>query len=220
MRADMRRQRPTSILVIAILHLVGGGLGLLFALCGLGGIVLSSAVSSAVPTAAARPGQPAPPPSYNDIMKFYDDNVPGYRAYTYGVLALDTVLDFMLLAAGVGLLTMKPWARWLSLIYAALSILYHLGTLTYSLALVIPATQKLYAQNPALSGMSGFLNFTSGMGVVMNLVLIIYPITVIIVMLLPATSAAFRGQLRPVVDELDQYDDRWQEPPASDKFHR
>jgi hypothetical protein len=54
MRADMRRQRPTSILVIAILHLVGGGLGLLFALCGLGGIVLSSAVSSAVPTFALR----------------------------------------------------------------------------------------------------------------------------------------------------------------------
>ena len=219
----MPRQRTTAILVIAILHLIGGGLGLLLSLCACGGLVMSSAAGSIVPTVSTRPGdtKSAPPPSSGEIMKYYDDNVPGYRVFTYGGMAVDLLLNLLLLAAGIGLLSVQPWARWLSLGYAPISILYHIGTFIYQLVLVMPATQKLYAQNPALQGMSSFLNFTTGFGLVIGLVFMLYPIVVLIIMLLPSTGAAFRGELPTVPDNLEDDDPRWREPPpASDQIRR
>ena len=42
----MPRYRPTPVFVIAILHLVGGGLGLFSSICGCGGLLMGSAFSS------------------------------------------------------------------------------------------------------------------------------------------------------------------------------
>ncbi len=219
----MPRQRTTPILVLAILHLVGGGLGLFFSLCGCGGLVMSNALSSVTPTFPTRPGQPPPPPNAAQIMQYYDDHVPGYRAFTIGNIALSLLLDLLLIAGGIGLLKMQPWARWLSLVYAPLSILYHLASFLYSLILVMPATDKLYAQNPALAAMSSFITFASGIGVFFALLIVIYPIAVIVILLLPSTSAAFRGEMPVDLDNLGAEEPDEDEPkhePPSDKFRR
>ncbi|HEY7308619.1 MAG TPA: hypothetical protein VH643_04565 [Gemmataceae bacterium] len=219
----MRRQRTTPILVIAILHLVGGGLGLILSLCGCGGLVMTNALSSAIPTVPQRPGQPPPPPSAADTMKYYNDHIPGYRAFTFGGLALSLMLDIMLLAAGIGLLNVQPWARWLSLVYAPISILNRLVSFVYQLVWVLPVTQELYAKNPAMAGMSSFVTIGGGIGLVVSLLFILYPIAVVVLMLLPSTAAAFRGELPSREDDYGEDDreegDPWREPPPrSDKF--
>ena len=218
----MPRQRTTPILVLAILHLVGGGLGLLLSLCGCGGLLLSGAMGSVQqPTSAVRPSQVAPPPNAGQITQYYKDNVPGYSAFTFGSLGFGILLDGLLIAAGVGLLSVRPWARWLSLIYAPLSILYHIATFFYQLLLVMPATDKLFSQNPALVGMSSILSVSSGIGLFVGLLFTIYPITVIIILLLPSTAATFAGATSiPVADALQEdpdEDDPWRQPP-SDKI--
>jgi hypothetical protein len=220
----MRRQRTTPILVIAILHLVGGGLGLILSLCGCGGLVMSNALSSAIPTVPQRPGQPPPPPNANEITKYMDDHVPGYRAFQFGSVALSLLLDVMLISAGIGLLSVQPWARWLSLAYAPLSILIRLVGFVYQLVWVTPAMESLYAQNPAMKGMSGILSASVGIGAFVGL---LFAITVLVIMLLPSTAAAFRGELPTREDdyeerELEEEDDPWREPPPprSDKFRR
>lgn len=223
----MPNYRPTPVLVIAILHLVGGGLGLIFSLCGCAGLFMGSALSSmTLPTAPVRPGQPAPPPppGPNEIMKFYNENVPGYQAFTIGAIVVSFLLDGMLLAAGIGLLNMRPWARGLSLAYAPISIVNRVFAFIYQLVFVMPATEKLYAQNPVLAGMSSFMTITTGVGLVVNLLFIIYPIAVLVILLMPSTAAAFRGQA-PVraegaSEEASDSDDSWRDPPRSDAITR
>ncbi len=222
----MVRQRTTPILVLAILHLVGGGLGLIASLCGCAGLFMANSLGSiSAPTFPARPGQPAPPPpppSPADTMKFYNDNVPGYRAFTIGSVALSMLLDIMLISGGIGLLNMQPWARWLSLVYAPISILVRIATFIYNLALVMPATNKLYAQNPAMAGMSSFVNVGTGIGLFVSLLFVIYPIAVVIILLMPSTAAAFRGDHPAGADDLSSEDypedDRWREPPRATAF--
>lgn len=224
----MRRHRTTPILVFGILHLVGGGLGLLGSLCGVGSLLMVNSIGSFTPpTIPARPGQPQlpMPPSGDQLMKQLYDTVPGYRAFTIGSLTFDFLLEFMLIAAGIGLLTVQPWARWLSLVYAPISILIRLGSFFYSLIWVLPATRAVYANNPALAGFSALATISSGIGVFMTLLFILYPIAVLIVMLMPSTAAAFRGEAPArgedgdLDDEEESDDDRWdQRPTRSDKF--
>ena len=220
----MRRQRTTAILVIAILHLVGGGLGLIISLCGCGGLIMTNALSSAMPTEPRTPGQP-PPMSRSpvDVTNYYNEHIPGYRAFTFGGLALSLMLDIMLLAAGIGLLNVQPWARWLSIVYAPISILNRLASFVYQLVWVLPVTQELYGNNPAMAGMSSFVSISGGIGLFVSLLFVLYPITVVVLMLLPSTAAAFRGELPSREDDYREDDmeeeDPWREPPPrSDKF--
>jgi hypothetical protein len=100
----MQRYRPPSVLVIAILHLVGGGLGLLSDLCGLGSVFMADAGQGALSAPAAqRPRQPSTF-SAADLMRDLEKNAPAYRAYMIGAMVLSFLLDVMLVAGGIGLL--------------------------------------------------------------------------------------------------------------------
>lgn len=162
-------------------------------------------------------------------MKQMSERVPGYRAFTIGSLAFDLLLDVMLISAGIGLLKMQLWARSLSLVYAPLSILFHIGSFVYQIVWVIPALTAIYAQAmqgmTALPGFASIMKFSTGAGAVVTLLVLIYPIAVIIILLLPSTTAAFRGEV-PVrgddlPDEEESEEDHWEKPrPRSDKFRR
>lgn len=226
----MHRQPTTAILIIAILHLVGGGIDLVGTLCGFGSLILTNSLGSvmpAPPSLPARPGQPPPPmpPNAFDIMKQLNDAIPGYRAFTIVSLALNFLIDMLLISSGIGLLKMQPWARWLSLVYASISILFHLGTFVYQLIWVLPATKSLFANTSMPAGFSSLVTVSSGIGVVVNLLYAIYPVAVIVVLLLPSTAAAFRGETPvPQEDWRDKEEDEgdpWREPPPrSDKFRQ
>jgi hypothetical protein len=218
----MVRQRPTSILIIAILHFVGGGIGL-FVSCYSVVIMAASAVVSSTPAVtpsppgpAGRPTTPAPP-SASQIMKYYEEHVPGYKAFTFAALAASSILDLMLLASGIGLLRMQPWARMLSLVYAPLSILFHLLSFAYQLAFVMPATHDLFSQMSAFGPMGSVMAVATDISFVLGLLVVIYPIVVLIILLRRSTVAAFRGETPRQSDEEfpddpyrpDRRDDAW-----------
>lgn len=215
----MRRQRTTTILVLAILHLVGGGIGLLSSCYSLSMLGITQ-MSSAPPTTARTP---ANPPSSSDILRYYAEHAPGYWVFQIGSLAVDLLLDIMLLAAGVGLLKVQPWARTLSLVYAPLSILFHIAVFIYQIVFLAPLIGDAYAQYPAIQVLGAVMQAVLVVVFFVSLLVCIYPVVVLVLLLRPATAAAFRGEL-PAREGAFPEDEEaeaapWQEPPPrSDKF--
>jgi hypothetical protein len=216
------RKPPTAVYVLAILHLVGGGLGLLGALGT--GAMLAVSVSKMAAGPPPALGQPIKDPNQltADMMRYVDAHVPGYKAEIFAAVALDLVLSILLLAAGVGLLNMRPWARTLSLVYAPLSIAYHLFGLVYGLIFVMPVTREFLQaaaqKNPQLGPAVMGGEVGGYMGVFVGAAVIIYPIVVLVIMLRPSIAAAFRGEYPPTPEEEEEpWPDRdrredWDEP--------
>jgi hypothetical protein len=187
----MRRARPAAVLVIAILHFVGGGIGILYDLCGLAGQVLKTAIMS---------GSFGPMPQNNGqlgSMQDLETRIPGYQAMQYAQLSAGLVLSGFMIVAGVGLVQMRPWGRFLSIVYAVVSIVTHIGEDIYNFGYVVPGMQSLMrdaaAKEPQLAktGFGSMMESFVMIGPALQALLIIYPIVVLIIMLLPSVRAAF-----------------------------
>jgi hypothetical protein len=194
----MARYRPTAVLVLAILHFVGGGLGLVADLFAVGMQVVAANQAGAAPG----PNQPVTPQNFGaGLNRHVEENVPYYHALTFGQLALGLVLDLLLLVGGVGLLGMRPYGRNVSLVYAVLSILNRLFALVYGFAVVLPVTNeyldKVAQQNPGMSAAVTGGRVGGVIGLLVGSVFILYPIAVLIILLQPRVAAAFRDGKRP-----------------------
>ncbi len=193
----MRPQRPTSVFVIGILHLIGGGMGLLNFLClaGMYGLLL---------LVFRRPGAPANPTLDQEI--YLHEHVPSYTAFTVAWWLLYVVLGVLLLAAGFGLCRMRPWARRLSVVYACLSIVSKILYVVYFLAVLRPAFADFVAAKgnlyppPALS----VQEWTFYSMPISSAVIMIYPAIVLVIMLMPSTVRAFAGAGAAGADEHDE----------------
>src|SRR6516225_3245242 len=102
-----RNSRPPVILVMAILNFVFGGLLLLCGLCGLAGY-------AAIIGLVAQPGGGAN--SMGDMTGFMDKEAPGWMAVEIGRGLLLILFGVLLVVAGMGLLKMQSWARWLCVV--------------------------------------------------------------------------------------------------------
>jgi hypothetical protein len=207
------QNRPTAVVVLGVLHLVGGGLGLLGTVCG----GLGQGLQGAFPTPGGAGGQENP----GVLLQRKLAELPGQPGFTYGELAANLVLDVALVAAGIGLLQMRPWARTLSLIYAPLSIVNRLVGVVYSLVVVIPALDGIIRQmldemnrhRPAQAPNFPIDTFANTMKMVMigstvlSALVIAYPIVVLILLNRPAIKAAFFGE-GPAAGELPE-DEGW-----------
>jgi hypothetical protein len=206
----MRTKRPTSVLVIAIFHFIFGGFGLIGGLVGLVFGVMMIA-------------QPKPPPGYvvasnpptiADTSKYLDSNVPFWREVSLSFAVVGLALSIVLLVGGIGLLHMKPWARFLSIGYAAGSIVLQCCSLFYTIVYVTPVQIALYDQMPPPPGMAAAQAQTiasmsktvAGCSQFAGLLGLIYPLIVLIIMSLPKVRAAFRGETLDA-DRIDDFDD-------------
>lgn len=192
----MPRQRSGAVTAIAVLHLIGGGLGLIGSLCGGVGLLVSG---------TAGPGAPDP-------QAFLKQNIPMYMPVSVGQLLIGLVLDVLLLSAGIGLLNRQSWARYASIAYACISIPYKIFGLVWTLVFVNPAIDKLFAQAATTTpGFQAGFQFGRYFGLALSGLFILYPIAVLWVMLLPATKrelAPEGGRSRYDEDDRDDYDDR------------
>jgi hypothetical protein len=202
----MTQNRPTAVLVIAILHFIVGGLGLLQSVCG-GVLLLSGGMEM-----MAKIGGPQAAHQI-EVM----EGLPYYKFYMVGNLVVDLVFDMMLLAAGFGLLRMRAWAHKLSIAYAVTSILHKviIAIYTFSYLLAIydhlppfaanqPGTQEVQrmvaVMQKAVAGATPFITM-------------IYPLAVLVIMLWPAVRSAFGGGVSPppmneAIEQIEE-DDRW-----------
>jgi hypothetical protein len=165
--------------------MVVGGLGLLCGVCALAGTQISQA------TAKQPGGGAAVTPA--DIRK----QVPNYDTMqtvsVVGIVGLSTVL----IIAGIGLLGMSDWARYLSLACALALIVFELVMLVFHIGSVLPVTEKLMEaslreQGPIQPGfMVGFRIGFIATQVAPAAPFLAYALFLLVAMLRPATAVAF-----------------------------
>jgi hypothetical protein len=205
----MIRKRPTAVLVLAILHLVGGGLGLVCTVC-TGGMQLAGGNQMfAGPAGGANqsPQVKSQQEFQKRLEKHVETELPHQKAVTYANLGLDLVLDVMLISAGIGLLSVQPWARVVSLVYAALSILAKVIGLV-NLAFTWPVMSAFIEQegrrDPNLQMMTSMMPAIMVGTAVVTVLFLIYPIVVLVILLRPSIAAAFRGEYPPTPAEQEE----------------
>src|SRR5262249_3709340 len=115
------------------------------------------------------------------------------------------------IVAGIGLLSMHNWARWLCVGYAVLAILLHCGYTVYEQAILLPAQEEwgsqIAVQQPAQP--AGFQQgFSTGyqagarVGAILRPALFIFhAFPLLPVMLLPNVGAAFARRTRRRLDD-------------------
>jgi hypothetical protein len=219
--ANPTSNRPTAVLVIAILHFVFGGFGLLGTVCGGAYLLVISLIPLPQP-----PGQ-AKIPTYADIMSAIDEKAPGFIAVTIGGMVFSLVLSVLMIVAGFGLVRMRPRGRTLSIVYATLSILTTLLSFVYNLVVAMPVMPGVMEQmlptgaagpgNPQQAQamqnmMRSIFNMSYYAGLATPFIQMIYPVSVLIVMYLPRVRAAFREgpptAAEVVPDETDRFEAR------------
>lgn len=168
-------QRPTYVTAFGILNFVFAALGVI-------GLIAAIALL----------GLPAD--SNNPVIQLIHE-CPVYATWLKVSIALDVLGCGLLLAAGVGLLGLKPWARTLTIAYAIYAIAFCLGGMLINLILMDqpmlgPAAQQRAFETVAAVG--GPISGTIG-----GLFWVLYPLLLLGFLLRPKAAAVFRPPAAP-----------------------
>jgi hypothetical protein len=169
------KKRPTSVTVFGVLNIV-------FAIFGLFALIVS--VMLFLPHADIK----------NPVIQLIHDN-PAYAAWMHASMALGLLAAAAKLAAGIGLLKLRPWARQLSIIYAIYAmVMVVVGTVVNYFFLLRPMLEQAHQkQGPeAVGAMAGAIGGTIG-----GCFGLIYPILLLVFMVRPNVVAAFSGSIPP-----------------------
>jgi hypothetical protein len=184
------RHRPTAIVVLAVLNFVFAGLGILSVLCG----AILFWVTMAIVTAINMVSVPATGEQTSAALQ----SIPGFVPYMIASSLLDTIMALLIAIAGFGLLSMRPWARWLSVVYGIYTILASLFGIIYTLTVINPTIQSWQVE---LARRQGTAPPPASAGDVTRLALpvcaIAYGVALLVVLFLPHVSAAFAGKDYP-----------------------
>jgi hypothetical protein len=199
---------------MAIINMVMGGIMLFCGCCASSDVVLLGAMGGA-------PGPGGAPVA--DMKAFLDNETPGWEAVLVAYALIQLLLAVVLVAAGIGLLKMQSWARWLSLFYSAVALLLAIVFTIYVAGFLGPARAKYQEKHMNVAGQpastqAGF-QFGKTLGQSINVIFYgaipaIHAIILAIIMLLPSVSEAFappsrRRRFREEEDEdFDDDDDR------------
>ena len=162
-------QRPTSVTVFGILNIV-------FAAFGIIGTFASLAFFSANAD------------MNNPVVKIIHEN-SSYAAWLKICIPLGLIVSVALLAAGIGLLKLKPWARILSIAYTVYAIVFGIiGMVVNYFFLVQPMLAQAQSQQgpQAAAAIGGAIGGSIG-----GCFGMIYPILLLIFMTRPNVIAAF-----------------------------
>lgn len=118
-------QRPTSVLVIAILNICFASLGILATCAG---------VVSIIPVLTGQGGQPA-------LIELWRDSV-AYRVHVILGTPIGLALLGAMLAGGVAMLYGKAWGRWLTLIWAVVNMILTATNAVFTVLVVGPVTLR------------------------------------------------------------------------------
>jgi hypothetical protein len=189
--------RPTSVTVFGILNLVFAALGL----CGVAFGVFALVILANLPE-----GEMPPNPQL-DLLEN-----PGYQAYTYAMIGLNSISSIVLAIAGIGLLKLQSWGRGLSIGYGVYAIVMQLiGLVVAYIFIVQPAIEAAVPGNPQAQGQ--MIGSAVG-GVIGGCFGLIYPVLLLIFMFRPNVKTAFgAGSGDP--DMMDIPDDNQYTNPLS-----
>jgi len=163
--------RPTSVTVFGVLNIV-------FAAFGIVGMIFS--VLLFLPQAS----------SNNPVVQLIHDS-PAYAAWLKFSMVLGVVVCVALLAAGIGLLKLKPWARTFSIGYGIYAIVMAIvGTVVNYFLLVRPMLEQAQQKHgpDAAAAIGGAIGGTFG-----GCLGMVYPILLLVFMTRANVVAAFAG---------------------------
>jgi hypothetical protein len=168
-------QRPASVTILGILNVF-------FAALGVVGVIASFALLS------------VPADTNNPVVKLLHHNA-SYGVWLKICVVLGMFSCVILFAAGVGLLTLKPWGRTLSMAYAIYAIVFSFMAMGVNLFLMI---QPLFEQaSPHQEfGVAGAIGGPLS-GTVGGCFGLVYPIILLTFMLRPRVATAFRPPAPP-----------------------
>ena len=168
-------QRPTSVLVFGILNLVFGLLGL----CG----TLAALAMMYGPLAE----QMAQMGKDNVTVQLQAD--PTYHGFMLVMSVVGFPFTILLVAAGVGLLRMRPWGRTGSIVYGVYDIIATIAALVMNYVFILFPLMQRVDQLPeaervgVMAGMMG--------GIAGGCISLIYPILLLVFMYRANVRAAF-----------------------------
>ena len=199
------RERPLSIMPVAILHFVFGGMGIVCGICS--GVQLAGGGQNWMTPTPTGP-QAAEMKQMQEEMQEAMESAGGSHAVQIGTVIIDLAISIIMIVSGIGLLQLRPWGRLLSIIYAVLSISLKIFEVVYAFAVTKPIIDKfLEAHTPSIPEQQLMFNVMKMVTIItpiIQLVCMIYPIIVLIIMFRPPIVAAFRdGGQSTKIDDAD-----------------
>ncbi len=167
-------QKPTAATVFGILNILFGVLGI----CG----IAMSAVVLFIPLSAQMTAE-------NPALQLMEENA-AYRTFTQVAVVLGFAATAALIAAGIGLLQLRPYGRSLSIGYGIYAIVMNLAGTFVNVAIVFPALLEKANEaggGPAQAGAYG--GIIGGVGG--SCIGLIYPGLLLYFMFRPNMVAAF-----------------------------
>ena len=194
-----RRKVPPAVMVIAVMHLIFGGLGLVCLGCS---GVMDLAGGQKALAGMGTPEQQRQAEAQrrrNEVAnQVHLERVPLYRVYSTANKVLSVLFSIAMVASGIGLLYLHSWARWLSVGYAVLSLLANVVVLVYTVAFLNAADAEAFRRLPPQNEQEQMAyNMVRAAGPLVSLlpgVMAAYPAAVLLIMLLPSTGRAFSGR--------------------------
>lgn len=160
----MARHRHSTLIAVATANFVFGILGLLWgAACGVGGVCVGCVGMLGEVTVSSKQNQRRDweglsPPSVGigdpvrGAEKAYQ-SIPGFIPYLVFSEGMGLGMSILLIAAGVGLLLVRPWARVASIVYGIYSVPASIGSLIYIVSVLNPAIRRVTGSEAPLLGM-------------------------------------------------------------------
>jgi hypothetical protein len=111
----------------------------------------------------------------------------------------NVAFTLMLLVAGIGLLCRQGWARWLSVVYAILSILFKIGDTAVVFGYIAPMRGDIVNPDEVGAQLAGYL--------IAMVVGLVYAVAVLVVMFVPSVARSLRRERVPSFLFEDEYDD-------------
>jgi hypothetical protein len=206
------KKNPPVIKVFGILNIIFGGLALLGAVCG---GVLTFAIAQ-----VNVPGPGNPPNPIKDMLEYMDKHAPLYTPYLIAEIVIGLIMAVVLIVSGIGLLKVRPWARWTSVGYAAVRLVLIVVGLVLAIMVFNPVLadwQADYNKRSVPAGTPPPPSFSSGatnnvaaaFGSILGAA---YSISLLVVMFLPNVRAAFARAALPEGED-DRYDDEADDRP-------
>jgi hypothetical protein len=213
--------RPGLATAAAVLVLIYGGMGVFGTFCGGGAMLLQQAF------------EPPAPGEEQDFFAPVDrevaKEVPSAPAVETVCMVLNLLLSVAMIAAGIGALQMRPGARVLAMVLAAVDIVLTLAHTAYSVILLYPVQNRLLdeeAKNLPPEIPFDFFGMIKGAmwgGAALNILLTLAVwITVVLMLNSKKVRAAFADEFEPPEpprqeDSRSRYDYDDDLPPPSPK---
>ena len=177
-------ERPSSLTALGATHLVFGVLSLAWGLWG-----LVSAVGLGMMSGMASTQGMAPPAETAAMMAAVFS--PARAVFTGAVGALRLLAGGGLIGAGIGLLTLKPWARTLSIVYVVYGVIMAIGVAVgHHLLVMGPVLSAMAKERPEDTPAELMMAGAVCWGVVLACLKLIYPAIVLILMFAPDVKTA------------------------------